>query len=76
MTPAELLAFEARLPVFTSEKGERIRRELGISPTRYVVLLLRAAESADGIAADPLTARRVRDRAERQAASRAARVAA
>lgn len=70
MTPADLLAFEAAHPVHTPSKEERIRRELGITPTRYVVLLARAAASEEGISADPLTARRVRDRAERRARMR------
>jgi hypothetical protein len=70
VTTADLLAFEAANPVHTPAKEERIRRELGITPTRYVVLLARAAASADGVAADPLTARRVRERAARRAAAR------
>lgn len=74
VTPADLLAFEARHPILTPDKGERIRRELGITPTRYFVLLARAAASAEGIAADPLTARRVRELAERRAATRQRRM--
>lgn len=70
MSPADLLAFEARWPSPSPDKGARIRAELGITEIRYVVLLGRAAESAEGIAADPLTARRVRDRAARRAAQR------
>lgn len=73
MTPADLIAFEATRPHRSPEHDERIRRELGITPIRYAVLLARAAASAEGIAADPLTARRVRETAERRAASRARR---
>ncbi|WP_181157540.1 DUF3263 domain-containing protein [Microbacterium sp. MYb62] len=76
MTPADILAFEAAHPVHTPSKEERIRRELGITPTRYVVLLGRAAASADGIRADAITARRVRDRATTRAAERVRRTAA
>lgn len=70
VTPADLLAFEAANPHHTPTRDERIRRELGITPTRYFVLLGRAAASVDGIAADPVTARRVREQAERRAAVR------
>ncbi|MFJ4017748.1 DUF3263 domain-containing protein [Microbacterium sp. NPDC090014] len=59
MTPADILAFEAANPHHTPTRAERIRRELGITPIRYFVLLKRAASSAEGIAADAITARRV-----------------
>ncbi len=75
VTPANILAFEAAHPSFSPQKQELIRRELGITPTRYVVLLNRAACSREGIAADPVTSRRVRDRAARRAALRSARTA-
>ncbi|WP_455904740.1 DUF3263 domain-containing protein [Microbacterium sp.] len=74
MTPEELLAFEARWPRHTPDKGEAIRRRLGISDARYYQLLRRAALTSDGIAADPITARRVRERAAAQAAARGLRV--
>ena len=70
VTPADILAFEAAHPHHTPTRAERIRRELGITPTRYFMLLRRAAESVEGIAAHPATARRVRERAERRAAAR------
>ena len=73
VTPADILAFEAAHPHPSSTRDELIRSELGITPIRYVVLLGRAAVSAEGIAADALTARRVRDRAARRAAERALR---
>ncbi|WP_374199093.1 DUF3263 domain-containing protein [Microbacterium sp. KKR3/1] len=75
MTPADLLAFEAQHPHQTPEKTERIRRELGITEVRYYVLLARAARSAEGIAAHPMTARMVRERAERSADGRERRAA-
>ncbi|MFJ6427533.1 DUF3263 domain-containing protein [Microbacterium maritypicum] len=76
MTPAELVAFEARHPRHTPTKTARIRHALGITEVRYYVLLARAARSAEGITADPATARMVRERASRRAAARAARAAA
>lgn len=66
MTPAELLAFEARNPSWRGNKETRIRNELGMSPARYVTLLLRAAESVEGMIADPVTARRVRQSGRRE----------
>ncbi|WP_372984700.1 DUF3263 domain-containing protein [Microbacterium sp.] len=76
MTPADILAFEAANPHHTPTRAERIRRELGITPIRYFVLLKRAASSAEGIAADAITARRVRDQMAARAAERARRAAA
>lgn len=76
MTPADILAFEAAYPQHTPSKEERIRRQLGITPTRYVVLLQRAATSAEGIAAHPVTARRVRELAALRAEARTRRTAA
>lgn len=70
MTPADILAFEAANPHHTPTRAERIRRELGITPIRYFVLLRHAAESVEGIAAHPVTARQVRERAERRAVAR------
>lgn len=76
VTPADLLTFKAAHPHHTPSKEQRIRRELGVTPTRYVVLLHRAAADPAGIAAHPITARRVRERAERRTESRARRFAA
>lgn len=75
MTPAELLAFEHQHPGATPDKHARIRHEHGISEIRYYVLLERAATSIDGITADPITARLVRERIEKRARVRAKRVA-
>lgn len=75
MSPAELLSFEARWPLHTPDKGEAVRRELGITPTRFYQLLHRAASSLDGIRADPITARLVRERIERSAMLREERAA-
>ncbi len=60
VTPAELLAFEAAHPTRGTNNDMRLRA-LGLSTARYLLLLSRAARSAEGIAADPITARRVRD---------------
>lgn len=60
MSPTDLLAFEAAHPGWSSNKEMRIRRELGLTPVRYAVLLERAAASDEGMRADPITARQVR----------------
>ncbi|WP_396653092.1 DUF3263 domain-containing protein [Microbacterium resistens] len=60
MSPAELLAFEAAHPGWGGVKDDAIRT-LGLTPARYVILLDRAARSPEGIAADPITARRSRE---------------
>lgn len=62
MPPDRLLAFESRWPRHTPDKDHRIRHELGITPARFYQLLARAAKTVEGIAADPITARRVRER--------------
>ena len=59
MTPADLLAFEQANPGWSSAKEMRIRRELGLTPPRYIILLERAAASREGQSEDPLTAHRV-----------------
>lgn len=63
MPPDTLLAFERSWPQHSGYKETAIRRELGITPARYYVLLHRAARSRAGIVADPIAARRVRERA-------------
>lgn len=75
MTPAQLLAFERQHPGATPTKHARIRHELGISEIRYWVLLERAAHDADGMRAHPITARMIRERVQRRARMREARVA-
>lgn len=75
MTPADILGFESAHPHHTPARAERIRRELGITPIRYFVLLRRAANSFQGVIAHPVTARVVRERAERLATRREGRVA-
>ena len=65
MTPSVLLNFERTHPHHNGTKEETIRAELEVTPARYYVLLGRAARSLDGIAADPITARRVRERTRR-----------
>lgn len=70
MTPADLLAFEATHPRHTPAKHEAIRRVLGLSEARYYQLLTRAASSDEGIRADPITARHVRERVSESIAAR------
>lgn len=65
MTPQELLDFEATHPGHSGAKEQAISDTFGINEVRYYVLLARAAESMEGIAHDPITARRVRERADR-----------
>jgi len=60
MTPAQLLAFEAAHPAWNGTKKDAIRAELGMTPVKYALLLTRAACTTEGIAADPITARRTR----------------
>lgn len=67
MPPETLLAFESAWPRHTGTKDLAIRAELGITPARFYQLLARAAKTAEGIAADPITARRVRERSVRRA---------
>lgn len=61
-TITELLDFEAAHPERIGRKESRIIDELGIKPARYYQLLHRAADSAVGIAHDPITSRRIRAR--------------
>lgn len=68
MTPQTLLAFEHHWPQHSGHKEEAIRRELGITPARFYQLLGRVARSREGIAADPITARRIRERTRSRAA--------
>lgn len=63
MTPQQLLDFEAAHPAHTATKEQLIRATFDITEVRYYVLLARAADSMEGIAHDPITARRVRDQA-------------
>ncbi|WP_181800687.1 DUF3263 domain-containing protein [Microbacterium sp. H6] len=62
MSPVSLLAFESRYPAHTPAKVQAIERELRVSAVRYYQLLNRAACSDEGVVADPITARRVRER--------------
>lgn len=61
-TIAELLDFEADHPNHTGSKEIRIRDELGITPARYYQLLHRAADTKEGQAHNPATARAIRAR--------------
>lgn len=76
VTPEDLIAFEARWPRHTPTKAEAIRHQLGISPARFYHLLHRVASSAEAIAADAVTARRVRERVATRAAERGRRMRA
>lgn len=65
MTPQALIRFESRWPQHTPAKVSAVRRELGLTPARYYQLLDRAAHTVEGITADPITARKVREQATR-----------
>lgn len=67
MTPDELIRFEADWPQHNGTKEEAIRHVLGMKPARYYQLLNRAARQLDGMRADPIVARRVRERSMRAA---------
>lgn len=69
MLPETLLAFERAHPRHDGAKEETIRVELGLTPARYYVLLGRAARSLEGMASDPMTARRVRMRQPRRSST-------
>ena len=73
MHPGTLLNFEHHHPHPGPGKNAAIRDQLGISEIRYYVLLSRAARSPQGIAADPITARLVREREELAARRRESR---
>lgn len=75
MLPGTLLAFERAHPRHDGTKEEAIRAELGLTPARYYVLLARAARSIEGMRADAVTARRVREKTERRARQRMDRAA-
>ena len=59
LTSAEILDFRASNPGPMIHLETRIRAELGITPVRFVQLLLRAAQSMEGQEHDPVTAHRV-----------------
>ena len=63
MSAGDLLDFERAWPRHTGAKEIAIREQLGLTPARFYLLLHRAAETLEGQAHDPLTARRVRTRA-------------
>lgn len=68
MSPEALLAFEHRWPQHSGRKESAIIHELGITPARYYQLLGRVARSSEGMSADPITARRIRERTRSRAA--------
>lgn len=65
LSHSRILDFERAHPRHSAWKDEAIRHELGVTPARFYQLLGRAATSLDGIAHDPVTARRVRERGRR-----------
>ncbi|WP_413354007.1 DUF3263 domain-containing protein [Microbacterium sp. 1P06AB] len=59
LSDATLLDFEARHPGHPGHKQQAIETELGITAARYYQLAIRAAQSLEGMAHDPITARRL-----------------
>lgn len=72
MLPENLLVFERAHPRHDGTKEEAIRADLGLTPARYYALLGRAARSLEGMRADAVTARRVRERLVQRERRRAA----
>lgn len=64
----DLLAFERDWSAHEGGKAAAIRERFGFTPARYYQLLAQAIDSAEALAHDPLTVRRLhRRRAERAA---------
>ncbi|MEX0742782.1 MAG: DUF3263 domain-containing protein [Actinomycetota bacterium] len=56
----ELLDFERSRPRIGRSKAREIRERWGLTPTRYHQLLVRAVDSPDALAYDPVLVRRLR----------------
>jgi uncharacterized protein DUF3263 len=56
----ELLDFERSRPRGGRSKAREIRERWGLTPTRYHQLLVRAVDSPDALAYDPVLVRRLR----------------
>jgi hypothetical protein len=69
-TVGEMLDFEAAHPGHSGWKGEDIRRDLGIEPARYYMLLGRAVDSDEGRQHAPILAREISSRLARHRAAR------
>ncbi|MEX2203964.1 MAG: DUF3263 domain-containing protein [Actinomycetota bacterium] len=57
---SELLDFERSRPRGGRSKAREIRERWGLTPTRYHQLLVRAVDSPDALAYDPVLVRRLR----------------
>ncbi len=57
---SELLDFERSGPRGGRSKAREIRERWGLTPTRYHQLLVRAVDSPDALAYDPVLVRRLR----------------
>lgn len=68
LTASRLLDFERAHPRHSGWKEEAIRRDLRLTPPRYYALLIRAADSIEGMEYDAVTARRIREGGRRRAA--------
>jgi hypothetical protein len=65
-----VLDLERRSPVPGASKALAIRRRLGLSPTRYHQLLVRAIDLPEALAYDPVVVRRLRRLREARRRSR------
>lgn len=68
-----ILAFEAEWRLHAGAKEEAIRRDLGLTPSRYYQLLGRLIDTAEALEHDPLLVKRLRrlrdDRVSRRVSS-------
>jgi len=76
-TVAQLLAIEARHPGNTHEKWQAIKDELGVSPVRYYLDLVRMLNDeqqlAEALRTDPTTTNRLLRMRDERATTRKAR---
>ena len=69
---AALLDIARRFPRQSGEKDEAIRRELGMTPSRFHMLLNRVIETDDANRLDPALCRRLRDQRDGRVAEKIA----
>jgi hypothetical protein len=69
----EVLEFERSWWQHGGSKERRIRERLGLSPTRYHQLLMRALDRPEALAYDPMLVRRLRRLRESRRRTRVAR---
>lgn len=70
--PLEILEFERTNPGSSGRKHERIRRQFGITPARYLQLLIAAVATEEALVADAQATHQIQDRIRQGAEDRAA----